>query len=75
MTKKREKQLQAIAVRSDARQQREAFDPEGRFATLSDRQFLGFMDYIAAVVYDMAIAIGFYDSRSQMDSDIQDRWS
>jgi hypothetical protein len=75
MTKKRGKQLQAIAIRSDARQQRETFDPSGQFIALSDRQFLGFMGYIAAVVHNTAIAIGFYDSRDQPDKGILDRWS
>lgn len=84
MTKKREKQLQAIASRCGgsnhaitikAERQRDIFDPNGDYAWLNDRQFISLMNYIAAVVHDTAIAIGFYDSRIQPDKCIQDRWS
>jgi hypothetical protein len=82
MTKKREKQLQALAQRGGsihsinmrANRERNIFDPDGRFATFNDRQFVAIMKYVAAIVHNHAMAIGFYDNRSQADTDLLNRW-
>jgi hypothetical protein len=71
MNAKRKKHLQAIAIRggsihsitTQAKRQRDVFDPEGTFHWLDDRQFVDFCDYVAAVVYCHAIAIGLWYNR------------
>ena len=69
MNAKRKRHLQAIAIRGgsvhsitiQAERQRNTFDPEGRFHWLDDGQFNTFIDYVAAVVHNHAVAIGWYD--------------